>query len=130
LTGITLLARSSQTSPLTGRIYGFVLHDEDLTGSRLLQLEDFMAIRAGINSAISVPMIGDPFIRFKGNLDIMEDSELPGLAVLRITAENRLIDFERVRRRIWTPEDQGDEYPGDTFFDEVAALENREIILK
>ncbi len=74
-------------------------------------------------------LIDDPFIRFKGKLDIMRDSELPGSAVITVTAENRLIDLERPRLRTYTPEDQKVKYPNDTFFDEVAALQNREIEL-
>ncbi len=74
-------------------------------------------------------LIGDPFIRFKGKMDVMEDSELPGAAVITVTAENRLIDLERSRRRTYTPEDQKASHAGDTFFDEVASLQNREIKL-
>ncbi len=74
-------------------------------------------------------LIADPFIRFKGKLDVMEDSEFPGGAVITVTAENRLIDLERARRRTYTPEDQKASHAGDTFFDEVAALQNREIKL-
>lgn len=74
-------------------------------------------------------LIDDPFIRFKGKLDVMEDSEMPGSAIIKITAENRLITLERVRRRLYTPEDQKVSHPSDTFFDYVAALESREIKL-
>lgn len=75
-------------------------------------------------------LLKDPEPRFKGYLDVMEDVEAPGAAILRVMAENRLIDLERPRKRTYTPEDQKARYPGDTFFDEVAALQNREIILK
>lgn len=75
-------------------------------------------------------LIADPFPRFSGRLDVMEDSELPGAAILRVTAENRLIDLERPRKRTYTPEDHKAQYAGDTFFDEVAALQNREIVLQ
>lgn len=82
------------------------------------------------NMDASGNLIGDPFIRFKGKLDVMEDSELPGAAIIKVLAENRLIDLERPRRRTYTPEDQKASHPGDTFFDEVAAIQNREIVLK
>lgn len=75
-------------------------------------------------------LIDEPFTRFRGRLDVMEDSELPGAAVLKITAENRLVDLERARKSTYTPEDQRARYPGDSFFDGVAALQNREIVLK
>ena len=71
----------------------------------------------------------DPLIRFAGKMDTMEVSELPGSAVITVTAENRLIDLERSHRRTYTPEDQKASHSGDTFFDEVAALQNREIKL-
>ncbi len=74
-------------------------------------------------------LIGDPFIRFKGKMDVMEDSELPGSAIITISAENRLIDLERSRRDTYTPESQKAKHAGDTFFDDVAALQNREIKL-
>ncbi len=74
-------------------------------------------------------LIADPFIRFKGKLDTMQDSEIPGQAIIKVTAENRLIDMERPRRRTYTPEDQKASHPGDTFFDDVAALQSREIKL-
>ena len=78
----------------------------------------------------TLALIDDPFVRFRGYLDVVEDSEVPGAAVLRVTAENRLVDLERPRRRTYTPEDQKALYPADTFFDEVAALQNREIVLE
>ena len=74
-------------------------------------------------------VIPDGFLRFRGALDIMEDSELPGAAIIKLTAESRLIDLERPRLSTYTPEDQKARHPGDTFFDDVAALQNRQIKL-
>lgn len=79
---------------------------------------------------VTLALKGTPFQRFRGYLDVAEDSELPGAAVLRLTMESRMIDLEVARKRTYTPEDQKAVYPGDTFFDEVASLQNREIILK
>lgn len=77
----------------------------------------------------TLALIDDPFVRFKGRLDVMQDSEMPGAALLRVTAESRLIDLERARRRTYTPEDHKAVYPDDTFYDEVAAMQGREIVL-
>lgn len=75
-------------------------------------------------------LIADPFIRFKGFLDVMRDRELPGgQATIVVTAENRLIDLGLSHRRTWTPEDHKSSHSGDTFFDEVVMLEKREIKL-
>lgn len=96
--------------------------------------EEYQGRRCTIYQAMLDPetltLVQEPFVRFRGYLDVMEDVELPGAAVLRVTAENRLIDLERPRKRFYTPEDQKAAYPGDTFFDEVASLQNREIVLK
>jgi len=78
----------------------------------------------------TLALLADPFPRFKGYLDVVEDSEAPGAAALRVTVENRLVDLERPRKRTYTPEDQKAAWPDDTFFDEVAALQNREIVLE
>ena len=74
-------------------------------------------------------IIGDLFVRFKGYMDQMEDFEEPGRATIQVTAENRLIDLERARNRRYTGDDQKSRYSMDTFFDEVARLQQREIVL-
>lgn len=78
----------------------------------------------------TLALIDDPFVRFAGYVDVMADEEEPGRAVISLTAENRLIDLERAKKRTYTPEDQKAVHAGDTFFDEVHTLKNREIVLK
>lgn len=78
----------------------------------------------------TLELIDAPFQRFGGYLDVFEDSEQPGSVTLNVTAENRLVDLEREKKRTYTPEDQKSFYPTDTFYDEVAALQNRQIVLK
>lgn len=100
----------------------------------IAQAEDFQqrpcTIYMAMMDTATGALIADPFQRFNGYVDIMEDAELPGEALIRVFAESRLIDLERPRRRTYTPEDQKALYPGDTFFDEVAAIQNREIRLE
>lgn len=79
---------------------------------------------------VTLELIDAPFVRFEGYLDVKEDTEAPGAAVISVTAENRLIDLERAKKRTYTPEDQKAVYPDDTGFDYVASLQNREIVLK
>jgi len=74
--------------------------------------------------------VSDPFARFRGYLDVMTESEIPGAARIEVTAENRLIDLERPNLRTYTPEDHKAVYPGDTFFDHVHLVRQREIVLK
>jgi len=100
----------------------------------LAHTEEYQGRRCTVYRAQRDPdtlqLIDGPFPRFGGYLDVVTDVEVPGAALLRVTAENRLIDLERPRKRTYTPEDQKAVHPGDSFFDEVAALQNREIVLK
>lgn len=100
----------------------------------IAEAEDYQGRPATVYQAMLDPdtgaLIEDPFARFRGYLDTMDESEEPGRATIRIRAENRLIDLERPRLAHYTPEDQKARYPGDTFFDEVAGLQQRQIVLK
>ena len=52
-------------------------------------------------------------------------------AVITVSVENRLIDLEKPRVRRYTPEDQKIDLPfnvRDNGFDEVASVQNKEII--
>lgn len=48
LTGLTLGARFTDVDPMAGRIYEFVLHDNELTGDDLSNLEAYLAGKAGV----------------------------------------------------------------------------------
>lgn len=72
-------------------------------------------------------VILDPFQFFSGKADIMEIEEGADFATIALSAENDLISLQRVSERRRTPEDQKLTYTGDTFFDNVAALQSKEI---
>jgi hypothetical protein len=74
-------------------------------------------------------IIPDGIVRFRGRMDMMHDTEIPGALVVTVTAENRLIDLEYVSRKTYTPEDWKRVNPNNTFFDNVASIQNREIQL-
>ncbi len=79
-----------------------------------------------LNSAGAI--IADPLVMFKGRMDVMEIVDGGVTATIGIAAENVLVALESANLRRYTPEDQKETYPGDTFFDRVAALQDQEII--
>lgn len=73
-------------------------------------------------------VIADPFEFFSGKADVMSIEESGKSASIRLTAESDLIVLGRVNERRRTPEDQKLLYSGDTFFDQVAALQSTDIV--
>ncbi|MFU8883098.1 MAG: hypothetical protein ACNA7Q_12085 [Rhodobacterales bacterium] len=64
---------------------------------------------------------------FAGRLDIMEVEDSADSAVIRVTAESRLVDLLKPREWRYTHEDQQIHAPGDLGLEFVAALQNKEI---
>lgn len=73
-------------------------------------------------------VIADPFMFFSGKADVMTIEEGGKFSTIKMTAENDLISLSRVNERRRTPEDQKIIYPSDTFFDQVAANESKDIV--
>lgn len=73
-------------------------------------------------------VIADPFVFFSGKMDVMSIEEGRDTGSIKLTAENDLISLARVNERRRTPEDQKLTYAGDTFFDQVAALQSKDIV--
>lgn len=81
---------------------------------------------AALDSSNAV--IADPYMFFSGKCDVMTIDEGGKTASIRMTAESDLIALARVNERRRTPEDQKLTYTGDTFFDQVAALQSKDIV--
>jgi hypothetical protein len=84
-------------------------------------------------------IVADPVLVFSGRMDVMTIDERGDTSTITMSVENKLVDLERPRLRRYTPEDQAIDWPAgvgspdterDAFFDQVAALQNREIIWK
>lgn len=73
-------------------------------------------------------VIADPYRFFSGKADVMSVTDGAETATVTLTAENDMVALLRVNERRRTPEDQKLTYPGDTFFDNVASLQSREIL--
>lgn len=78
-----------------------------------------------LNSSDAI--ITDPFIIFRGRMDVIQIDENGQSATIGLRAENRLIDLKRVKVRRYTPEDQKAEYSGDLGCDYVASLQETEL---
>lgn len=63
---------------------------------------------------------------FDGLADDMETNDDPTGPVLTLYCEQRALDLARPRPFKYLPEDQKKRHPGDTFFDLVAAIQNRD----
>jgi hypothetical protein len=69
-------------------------------------------------------LILDPYPLRRGRLDVGITEDDGDKAILTAKYEDRLRDLERPREFRWTKEDQEQLVPGDTGFDNVAALQD------
>jgi hypothetical protein len=94
--------------------------DEDYQGRELKVL--LGAMDAG-NS-----LIADPVVMFSGFMDTMSINDAGETAIISVTAENRLIEFEKTRVRRYTAEDQKIDFPNDKGLEYVAEMAEKEIV--
>ena len=73
-------------------------------------------------------VVSDPYLSFKGRLDVPTDEDNGDTAKITITYESRLVDLERPRERRFTPEDQAIDYASDKGFDFVAGLQDAQLV--
>lgn len=73
-------------------------------------------------------MIADPVIMFSGFMDTMTINDAGETAIISVTAENRLIEFEKTRVRRYTAEDQKIDFPTDKGLEYVAEMAEKEIV--
>jgi hypothetical protein len=73
-------------------------------------------------------IVADPVKVFAGRMDRMELARERTSAVVRLSAENRLVDFERPAAALYyLPDDQKRLYPGDRGLDYVPSLQDKVI---
>lgn len=73
-------------------------------------------------------VIADPFKFFNGKADVMSITDGAETATISLTAESDIAALLRVNERRRTSEDQKLKYANDTFFDNVTALQSKEIL--
>lgn len=72
-------------------------------------------------------IIGTPTLAFNGRMDTM-DVLLGAEAVITVTMQSRLADWDRARVRRYNHEDQIAEYPNDKGFEFVAQMVEKELL--
>jgi hypothetical protein len=70
-------------------------------------------------------VIPDPYIAFRGRLDVPEVAVDGETSTITINYESRLVDLQRARVRRYTHEDQQITAPGDRGFEYVASLQEQ-----
>jgi len=73
-------------------------------------------------------LISSPTVLFGGFMDVMTISEAGETSTITITAENKMVAFERASVRRFTAEDQKIDYPDDMGFEFVSKIGDKEII--
>jgi len=73
-------------------------------------------------------VISSPVIVFSGFMDTMVIADSGEQAVIQVSVENRLIEFERNRVRRYTDNDQRIDYPNDDGFEYVAEIQEKNIV--
>jgi hypothetical protein len=73
-------------------------------------------------------IVVSPFRFFSGKADVMAIQDMGETATITLTAENDIIILQRVNERRRTNEDQKLISPTDTFFEGVAALQNKSVV--
>ena len=72
--------------------------------------------------------VAGTIVLFKGRMTSMNVNDTPEGATISIQAENRLIDLQRPSNLRNTKESQSFLHDGDLFFNQVASLQDKEII--
>lgn len=73
-------------------------------------------------------LIASPVIVFSGFMDVMTINDSGETSTITVSAENKLIVFQKTAVRRYTAEDQKIEHPNDAGFEFVAKIQEKEII--
>jgi len=112
--GITVML-SGISDPLLSKA-----QDEDYQG------RDLIVKLGGFDSSGNI--IATPVTIFAGFMDTMTIKDGGDTATIAVTAENKLIEFEKTRVRRYTDNDQRIEYPNDDGLEYVSQIQEKEIV--
>lgn len=73
-------------------------------------------------------LIADPYLLFRGRMDVMTIEESGETASITLAVESRLIDLEVARERRYEHQDQIVDFPTDKFFEYTATLVDSQIV--
>ena len=126
------IAPAEETQQLKATNANFNLSGIPSTIISLAMSEDYQGRFVNLWFAIldsSGAIVADPFLQFKGRMDVMNIQDAGDTATITVSAESVLVDLERPKERRNTDEDHQLDNAGDKFFEFVPALVDREIIL-
>ncbi len=86
------------------------------------------SVYVGALDASTGAVVVDPIKGFAGNIDTMAIEESGETATIVLAVESRLIRLEDASRRRYTAQDQKVEFPQDTGFDHVTAIQDVEVV--
>lgn len=73
-------------------------------------------------------LIASPVIVFSGFMDVMTINDSGETSTITVSAENKLIVFQKTAVRRYTAEDQKIEHPNDKGFEFVAKIQEKEVV--
>jgi hypothetical protein len=73
-------------------------------------------------------LIASPVILFSGFMDVMTINDSGETSTITVSAENKLIVFQKTAVRRYTAEDQKIEHPTDKGFEFVAKIQEKEVV--
>ena len=73
-------------------------------------------------------LIASPVIVFSGFMDVMTINDSGETSTITVSAENKLIVFQKTAVRRYTAEDQKIEHPTDKGFEFVAKIQEKEVV--
>jgi len=116
------LAANGITVSLSGANQSLVekARDEDYQGRELI-------LRLGAFDD-NGDLISSPVILFSGFMDVMKIDDSGDDASIGVSAENKLIAFERTKIRRYTNEDQKIDYPNDKGFEFISKIQEMDIV--
>lgn len=127
---ILAVSASTETTELeaTGMLFSFNGLDASITAVPFVEPYQGRTIKlyVGALDASNQP-VSSLYEQFSGFMDVMVITEGHDTVNLEIQAENRLIDLQRPRKRLYTNEEQLSRYPGDNSLDVVASLQDKSL---
>jgi len=124
------ISAATETTDLqaTGLVFSFNGLDESITAVPFVEPYQGRTIKlyVGALDADNQP-VSTLYEQFSGFMDVMSITEGNGVVNLDITCENRLIDLQRPRKRLYTNEEQLIRYPSDNSLEVVASLQDKSL---
>ena len=119
--------QEAESVKATGLKYSLSSIDSGVIGTALLEDYQDRPVTTWMGFMDGDGTFLDRVIVFQGRMDTMNIQEKGDTSDLALSAENVLITLERANERRFTSEDQKIDFPADLGFDQVNALQEREI---